>query len=637
MNHGMDNQADAPNGTVDTTPSEAGSRDHTPPLRFHAPNRAFGMYLAMAIVWGFAISYFGREFTIRPPWIVFVGVVLFSIPVILSSLYLVTTRKIRNLAVYDRGGCLYRIFSGRIGWTLLWSVWAAISTFFVLLQFHTYTTWEWLGFFLVVPLFWIVYQVARNLLTGEIKPYLASATAIRTARRVTPILATLAYFAVVYVFVDLPHHQTLSQAIEYARKDHLLPTGSALIFELAHYQAYYDGAKYFALGQLRGDQFIWALLLVSLGGYLIFFSASTMLSCFAIPFREYRRVFSPLSDAETPPRMTGLNIGLTSAIFSFVVLFILLPTFTTIEQVIREDNEPFETARETVDLLVVQIDDAYFRPGTLDELRDAQVQALRKMDHLLPALDRELDRAFDAMESNVDSFLDWYYSLKAEYSRIGNLAAGNFEDYLAEKLTTDLQRGDPFKDFEAIVAEAMALQKEIQEAYIQDAQAILARNRVQPPDDVNLIVVQRVALPEMLNLPQHKDMVDIEKRLGLSGGAGVIAAVATKKIIAKIAAKGTFKIAGTAVAKMVAGKAVAGLGGAAGGAAAGAAIGSVIPGIGTAIGATIGGIAGAVAAGVAVDKGLLMLEEYFGREQFKQELVDAIRETRAAFQADLHR
>jgi hypothetical protein len=591
----------------------------------------------LAVAWGYGIHYFGREFTIRPPWIVFVGVVLFSIPVVVSSLYLNTTKKIRNLAVYDRTGVLYRILIGRIVATLFWSIWAVVSTFFVLLQFHSYTAWEWAGFFLVIPLFWLVYKIARSFVDGQIRPYIASAIAIRTARRITPIVATIAYFAVVYLFVELPQHQTLVEAIDYAKIRSSGSTGSALIFELAQYQAYYDGAKYFILGQFRGDQAIWALFLISVGGYVIFFSASTMLSCFAIPPREYRRVFSPLSDADIPPPMTGWNVGLTSAIFSFVVLFVLLPSFTSVEQQIRENNEPFIEARKKADFLVVQIDDAYFRLGTQDELRDVQVRTLRRMDDLLPELDRELDRAFGAMESNVEPFLDWYYTLTAEYLRTLHLLSGNFEDYLAEQLTKHLQDGEPFKAFEAKVAEALALQKTIQEDFVREAQAVLARNRVDPPEDVNLVVVQRIALPDVLTLPQHKDMVAIENRLALSGGTGIIAAAATKKIVAKIAAKGTFKVAGAALAKIVGGKVVAGFGGAAGGAAAGAAIGSIVPGIGTAVGGVIGGIVGGVAAGVAIDKSLLMVEDYYGRDTFRKELLAAIRETRTAFEADLRR
>lgn len=633
----MDKKSDV-SDRAESPPAATDAGDANKAFRSTPPHRAFGLYLLLAAAWGYAIHYFGREFTIRPPWIVFVGVVLFSVPVVLSGLYLNTTKKTRNLAVYDRTGLLYRILSGRILATFIWSIWAFVSTFFVLLQFHPYSTWEWAGFFLVVPLFWLVHTIVRSFVGGQIKPYLASATAIRAARRITPIVATIAYFAVVcsYSFAELPQHQTLGEAISYAKSRGGEYTSSALIFELVQYQAYYDGAKYFILGQFHGDQAIWAFLLLSIGGYVIFFSASTMLSCFAIPPREYRRVFSPLSDADNPPQMTGWDFWLTSAIFSFVVLFVLLPIFTSVEQQIRNDNDPFVEARKKADFLVVQIDDAYYLPSTPDELRDIQVKALRRMDSLLPDLDRELDRAFATTEANVDSFLDWYYTLKAEYLRTLNLLAGNFEDHLAKKLTEHLQHGAPFKAFEAKVTEALTLQNEIQAEFIREAKAVLARTRVEPPEDVNLVVVQKMALPQVLTLPEHRDMLAIEKRLGLSGGAGVIAAVATKKIIAKVAAKGTLKIAGTALAKMIGGKAVAGFGGAAGGAAAGAAIGSVVPGIGTAIGGIIGGFVGAVTAGVAVDKGLLMLEDYFGRNQFREDLLSAIRETRAAFEAELH-
>jgi hypothetical protein len=617
----------AESDTVQTDPNQA----------FRPLHRTFGIYLLFAFGWGCAIHYYGRQFTLHPPWIVFMGMVVFSVPIVLSSLYLNTTRKIRNLTAYNRTGRWYRFFCGRTLATLFWSIWAVVSTFVVLLQFHTYSTAEWVGFFLVVPLFWLTYKIVQTSLAAEMKPYLVTSTAIRVTRCITPLVAAAVYLAVLFLFVEVPQHDSLEGAIDYAKSQAGQQTGSALVFELAQYQAYYDGAKYFVLGQFRGEGAAWAILLMGVGSYVIFFSTCAMLSCFAVPLHEYRRVFAPLADTDDPPPVTGWSVGLTAAIFSFVVLFVFLPGFTFVEQVIRQDNQRFIEARKKADLVVIQIDGDFFRLGAQDALHDAKVQTLRKMDSLLPELNRELDQAFMNMAANVEPFLDWYYSLSAEYWRTIHLLAGNIEGYLAEQLNEHLQHGEPFKNFDMKVAEGLALQKAIQEEFLREAQAILASNQVAPPEDVNLIVVQRIALQEMLTLPQHKDMVEIEKRLGMSSGAGIIAAFATKKIMAKIAAKGTLKMAGAAVVKMIGGKAVASMGGATGGAAAGAAIGTLVfPGVGTTVGASIGGIVGAVSAGVAMDKGLLMLEEHFGRDQFSEDLLSAIRETRAAFQADLY-
>jgi len=55
------------------------------------------------------------------------------------------------------------------------------------------------------------------------------------------------------------------------------------------------------------------------------------------------------------------------------------------------------------------------------------------------------------------------------------------------------------------------------------------------------------------------------------------------------------------------------------------------------VGAVIGGIIGGIAVGVTVDKMLLLLEEYMNREEFKRELISAIREARMEIKAKLKR
>jgi len=67
--------------------------------------------------------------------------------------------------------------------------------------------------------------------------------------------------------------------------------------------------------------------------------------------------------------------------------------------------------------------------------------------------------------------------------------------------------------------------------------------------------------------------------------------------------------------------------GATAGVVIGGALGSVIPVAGTVVGGMIGGIIG----GVLVDAALLKLEEIISREEFKREIIAAIRDTKAEF------
>ena len=56
-------------------------------------------------------------------------------------------------------------------------------------------------------------------------------------------------------------------------------------------------------------------------------------------------------------------------------------------------------------------------------------------------LERGVDQAFNLLENNVDGYLDWYYSLVGEYTRIMTLLAGNLENHMADKLEEYKKKG----------------------------------------------------------------------------------------------------------------------------------------------------------------------------------------------------
>ena len=89
-------------------------------------------------------------------------------------------------------------------------------------------------------------------------------------------------------------------------------------------------------------------------------------------------------------------------------------------------------------------------------------------------------------------------------------------------------------------------------------------------------------------------------------------------------AKLVLKVAAKAPLKALASKA-------AGGAVAGAAAGSVLPGAGTVAGAVAGTVIG-ITTGISIDGALLEIEEALSRDDFRREIVTAIREARRDFE-----
>ena len=332
-------------------------------------------YGLMALVWGIGTYFLALEFAVNDFWMVVLGVLVFSVPIALSGLYISTISKIQGLTFYVSKGWLYRLSARRIFATIFWSCWAVVTSFLMLLQFHTYTRLEWFAFFLVIPMFWGVFRIIRTLVAREFKPYLVTSQALKITRIVTPILMLMLYVAIGIHFVDLPHYDSLQQAIN-TRKDAVASvTGSAIVYEMSQFLAYFDGAKHYAIGQFGDEDAVLALTLLALGGFVIFFNACAMLSCLLIPRVEYRRVFIPLSGIDFPyPVMPG-RIAAITAIFTFITLFIYLPAFVSIENTARKISTKFVETRLAMDFVVEQIDDGYYLPGTVEEIKQIRLKA----------------------------------------------------------------------------------------------------------------------------------------------------------------------------------------------------------------------------------------------------------------------
>ena len=601
----------------------------------------FLAFTLKSLLWGVFTYYLARGFAAHGFWIVVLGVFLLSVPISLCGVYTSTIRQIRRLSLFARRGRIYRLFSGRVLKVILWSCWALASAFFMLIQFHTYTTLEWVVFFLVIPVFWILFTLIRHIFGRELRPYLTTGMALTFSRALCPAVMLVLYFVLLRNFGETTSYPSLQAAVDAHKAAVADMTGSAVVSEVSQYLAFYDGVKAYVLGHLDLRHSLTALLIFAAGGFVVFYNACAMLSCFLIPGREFRRLVLPLSDSDIPETAPLSRVTWAVAITTFLVFFIYLPLFAGIEEFMRQRPE-LAAARQSAESAVIpraeQIGDALFEEGTLEQLQQAGAEALQRAEVTLARLEGQGDRLFDLMAANVDPFLDWYYSLAGEYTRIATLLVSETEAYLEKKLEASLQQGEALN----------ALQREIQatlseylgavEAYKQAAAKIMEERRI-AGDGAPYTVVKRVSLEEVLAPAMHHDTIALQYRL-LSGGgtgavAGTVTAVVVTKVLGKIAGKSVLKVAAKALLKVVTSKTVGAAGGAGAGAAIGAAAGSVVPGVGTAAGAVAGGLIGGIAVGVSVDKLLIELEEAMNREGFKKEILDAIEEARAEFKAGL--
>lgn len=577
-----------------------------------------------------ALWYLSTHFLDGAFWQALVAVAAIAVPLALHGLYEAAIAKTLRRERYQRDGRLFRLFAGRLLLGAVALVLVLLVAPFVVVRLHVLGAREWLLLALLVPLQLVVYAGFLRLLQHEYKPWLLTAAALDWTRFVCPTLLALLYAAALFAQRGSDAALELPMAIELAQRRVADIDSSLALATLAQFLALVDGSKAWFLANVSaqaGHLVFWAAVL---DFWMLCYFLCRVLAIALLPRSEWRRVFGPLTDAREVPALGPRRVAVACALFTFVTLFIGVPLLAGVETQVRARPQLQQLVAGTR-MRVERIGEEYFAPGTIAALERARRVALARLDISTAELRTATDAAFTAMEGNVDLYLDWYYSLGAEYARIGHLLAGDLEDYMARRFAETLTQDKLFADVERALAASLVNSAEANALYARLSDNILAQNRIAvPPQQVT--VVQQLDMGEVLTPPEHAELLGVQNRLLLASGGGAIAGVLGSaiagKLIAKVVTKSSFKLATQAAAKLVASKAAGTTLGAGAGATAGGAIGSIVPGFGTAIGALIGGVLGGLAVGVGIDKALIEFEEAVGRDAFRAELLQALDEAR---------
>ncbi len=599
-------------------------------------------YLAFSASWLAFAYFFGRLIPDQQLWFALLVTLLFGLPIYLAAIYAVTIQRIYLSSQFKKLGILHWLFTRRILPYIGWLLWAVIFAFLLLFYLGSADKREWTAFFAVIPVFAAIYAVFFPLAAREYKPYIAVHKSLSWSRWATSLVMSI--FFVVSINHSDVNRQYASLAEAVATESQKLDgaTNSILILETNRLLGFIEGVKRYALSSLLSFSNMLYLGAVFLGSLVFFFNITLGISSFMVPLSEYRRVFAPIQDSDDPPAVSPWAWGITSAFATFFIFFIYVPSTVYVDAWMRSNPETVEeirTSQQIVVQTVEKIGDDYYRLGTAEQIEQAYLESLLNLETSLDQLRKTTDLGFKQMIDNVDDYLDWYYSLPGEYERIVALATGVLENWMAEKLQSYLMKGNAFGPVQQSIEDVLHNNLQLRAEHLQKVERILSENRVDRIDNSQLDIVRQASLSALKEPPTHSVIVNLENRMLISGGigtAGAITGAIAGKITAKVAGKGIIKLGAQALIKVTAGKAVSALGGAAAGAATGMALGSFIPGIGTAIGAAIGGIIGGITIGLTVEKLLLMLEEAFSREEFKQQILEAIEEERIEFERFLN-
>lgn len=590
-------------------------------------------FLPLAMIWLIALYLAGRGAADGTLLVSAVAAFFLGIPLFLAAAHGATVRRIRRSLVLQPDGWLLPWLTGRPLVYLLWAMWAYVASFALLFYVGTARPASLVQTALSLPVFALGVWMVQRGLQAQWRPFVARAYTLRVARWMAVVGLLLA--GVLYWLLDAsteaaaPSH-SLAQWIQLEEARVLGSSPSLLVNAMLTAMATLSGwnlyVSDFAGQHGRG----WYLLAVALADIALFFHLALGLSGLALSGSEWRRILVPLTTEDQPPAVTPARIAVTVGAFVFFALFICLPGVAYLEAALQVRPELVEDGRDTRQRVVIEVDrigDAYYRSGTAARVRELQAQTLAQMDFQAATLLQRSEAAHDQMVRNIDAFLDWYYSLTAEYLRIGALLTGQLEALMEEQLRNYLLRGDAVAELETDLAAQLQAFSELRASLATKTEALLADNRLEPTGAVS--VRETLSLAAVLQTPDHRGLLDLQARSIAGGGAALVSGLVAGKIVAKAVGKGSLKMGAKALTKVASSKAVSGISGAGAGAAAGAAVGSVIPGVGTAIGAAVGGVIGGLVVGLGVEYALLTAEEYFARDTFRAELIEAVEASRA--------
>jgi hypothetical protein len=592
----------------------------------------FMPYMVKSLVWLVCCVYLTRQSLNGNFLVLLICLYLFSLPIVISGSYSITIQKARQLGIFAKAGWLFKAFSGRVTRTLVLMLASIATSFFTIMQIHSFTWIEWSIYFLTIPVFWVVYTLAFKVLHTEIKPYLTTNIALGFAKVVCPVLVSLLYYWAAINFHESISYESLGDAIESSSNKVMSSSSSAITVLMLEFSVFFDGVRNYAIAGISQQDKGAAIVILCIGNILVYYNVCLILSCFLITKSEYRRIFGNLTDEAIVPPISIFKVVFASSIFTFVTFFIYVPLLAKLEDHIYSSDYVHYAGRMIKNTVEV-IDGVQFTAGTVEEIQSVYLAEVKKAEGFSKEIESSSNVVFDKMRSNVDSYLDWYYSLTAEYLRMINLVTGNSDQYMARMLAVHLQAGAPMSALNESFIKASTKISTSNDAIEKRVSEIKSIRRVVEPLKNPEISINTTSL-ELSNQEMSK-IISFRSRIlvtsGSSAVAGFSSAILLEKTVAKMVNKSIAKSAAKALAKAAASKATGSAAGAGAGAAAGAAIGSVVPGVGTVVGAAVGGVLGALSVGVVMDKSLLELEELVNREDYRRELLDSIDESQKEF------
>jgi hypothetical protein len=530
----------------------------------------------------------------------------------LGMAYAFVIKKTHKCSKYTEGGLMYRFNEGRVFSLIAAFVLSAVCAAGLILEAPKWGLGIWGLVVAAIP----VYAVAFSLISKRIQkeyaaPYQA-ASAVKWSGWIVGLLLCAAYAAIVLT-QPATHFANATEAFAAAQQP-FEGSPSIIMSEVGILNSFVDGLTAYGASEAAGAFFpVYVAIRIVLVASA-FFGIANLLGTCALEFEELKRVFARLDASEAQGAHS--SVVKRYAVIAGVLPVVLVVAFVGANAKMNQiaSTSEFTAAesfvRSQASVAVAVLDGKYYDYQQVEDLiaqTEEKSAALSQeaQEKLVPLINESYDKRLE----NVDSYLDWYYSLPADYERLVKMVTGSAEEFVSEQFTAKIEAGI---DDSAIEEELSAFTEQAEQIKAEAEAALEGTEITGVPEW--LMETKATLSTDFLSEPMEptQKLMDANVRLGVSAGAGLAAGVMTKAVTKPFFNKFVSKI-------------TTALGSRAAGAAAGGAVGTLAGPLGT-----IAGIAAGTALGVGVDAAMLAFDEMQNRDTYKQEIVDAIEEERAA-------
>ena len=539
-------------------------------------------------------------------------VLLLSIPAMAALWHQSTVKHLVHMHQFASGSGLRWLASRRLFSVLLHAVFALLLTEAVLVQSVLFGRTEWV----LVAIAPMLYLGIRNLISHRVeRQFTGPAYAFRWVFRATQLLLTVSlvlFWLGAHIAMAEPSIGTVTDAV-FDLQQRWANSPSGLVKWSLDASAWVQ-ATINALDWTPGKSFWWLVASLFFTPVLAFGYVSLSLYGSSLPVSEMRRIVGePLTDADTPPPVGPVRAAIWAAVATVGVV-IFFQAMGVAEGLLSSKENPFALQRLPE---CERIGGAVYKVNTIKTLEAFMAGMGRQMAGQETVACTSLDGIEAAADKGIDRYLDWYFSLGAEWARTLSLLTGSADELLNSKLQ-ELVFSDP-----SIATPLEGIKDHFERLSVfgtvgkEKAEELLAEQRLVLTDQQCKVVKELAVNPWTPKFEAFSARLATGSAAGLLGGG--IAATIASKAMAKAGMKSAAKVLAKAAAKKAAAKVASG--------AAGATIGTaVFPGVGTLVGGAIGVIAG-IAVGAGVDMAMLAAEENLTRADIKAELLSAFTET----------